>query len=156
MTPLKKEENNAIGNFSLRIPFDKRFIKGKNLSGNVSFFSEESLYQWLEPGLPSILKTFSPQVEFSDTCIIDYKGMDFHEKIVLIEIKPWFPRCGDMQQIMKYMDHASARYGIDNFRFILICCDMRKYRKTLLERLGVEIIFTKDILGEDVNYVPLI
>lgn len=154
--PLNKEANNAPGYFSFRIPFDKRYIRGKNRSGTVSFFSEEALYRWLEPWLRIILKTVSTQVEFSDSCIIDYRGMDFHGQTVLVEVKEWFPRCKDMQQIMKYMDHASAKYGINNFRFILICAGISEHRRSILEMLGVEIFLTKNMLEEDVTDIPII
>lgn len=116
-----------------------------NPSGYMRAKDEENLYSFLENKyLPRKFgNQWKKQYEFAPSCIIDY----FIKTPLptLIEVKNWFVRIKDMQQIMKYLAHATDRYKPNGFHFVLIAGGIDEERRTLLEPLGVEIILTKDI-----------
>lgn len=120
----------------------------ENSSGYILFPSEEHIYRWLEGEFLKQFHTVKKQFAFAPSCIIDYYAQDQQGRHVLIEVKNWFVKIKDMQQIMKYIVHATEIYGPANFRFVLVCGGIEKERRELLEgprALGVEVFLTKDI-----------
>jgi len=117
----------------------------KNPSGHVQFESEKELYRFLEDRVFSWWK-FSKQVEFAPSCCVDY--LLYHgTRPVLVEVKNWFLRIKDMQQILKYYVHAVERYGEDNFTLIVIAGGIEGPRRKILEKLGVKVVLTKNLVN---------
>jgi len=121
----------------------------KNPSGYIRAKNEEELYYFLENQyLPKEFgNNWKKQFEFAPSCIIDY----FVKASIpiLIEVKNWFVRIKDMQQIMKYLAHATHRFKAHGFRFVLVAGGIENERRSLLEALNVEIILTKDVLKRE-------
>ena len=119
----------------------------KNPSGYIRAKNEEELYYFLENQYfpKKFGNNWEKQFEFAPSCIIDYFVKA--NIPILIEVKNWFLSIKDMQQIMKYLAHATDRYGPKGFHFMLIAGGIEEQRRTLLEPLGVEIIETKNILS---------
>lgn len=116
----------------------------KNPSGHVQFENEQELYHFLEDKVFSWWK-FSKQVEFAPSCRVDY--LLYHgTRPVLVEVKNWFLRIKDMQQILKYYVHAVERYGEDNFTLIVIAGGIEEPRRKILEKLGVRVVLTKNLV----------
>jgi len=117
----------------------------ENQRGFILFPSEDDVYKWLEGKFLKQFHTVKKQFIFAPSCRIDYWAKDCEGKTVLIEVKNWFVKIKDMQQIMKYLVHATETYGAANFRFVLLCGGIENGRREMLEGLAVEIILTKEI-----------
>ena len=115
----------------------------KNISGHVHARSEKELKNILEN------KTIEVKREhvFAPSCIIDFY-MKIYGYPILIEVKNWFVKIRDMEQIMKYLVHATEKYGADNFDFYLVAGGIDQKRREILEALNVKIIITKDVFQE--------
>lgn len=126
-----------------------------NPSGYVRFPSEEDLYAYLEETFLSRFTNVKCKHEYSPGCIIDFWAEDMKNRVpVLIEVKNWFIKIRDVEQIVKYLAHASGCYGgfpakNTTYRFILICGGVHEYLGEILEWLGVEIVLTRQLVGEE-------
>lgn len=128
-----------------------------NPSGFACFDSEKEVCKFLEKSFLPKFRSVKPQYDFApgSNCIIDYWAWDEHNSIpVLIEVKKWFVKIKHVEQIVKYLAHASGCYGGFpakklTYRFILICGGVHEYLREILEWLGVEIILTRQLLEGD-------
>jgi predicted RecB family endonuclease len=113
--------------------------------------SEEELYSLIESS--SWFSQFSNvqrqwEIGWHSNCYVDYKATDSSGRNVLIEVKNWGLRVKDIEQIVKYLCHANNLFGVDNFRFMVICAFVHDDgRKPIIDKLGVEVFLLKDVLG---------
>lgn len=109
--------------------------------------SEYSLYDFviIKKFINSMYFDVKEQYWFDTGCQIDFFAKDKNTHPILIEIKNWFITIQDMQQIMKYIVHAVERYGQNNFTLIIIAGGIEDTRRTILDKLNVKIILTKDL-----------
>ncbi len=108
--------------------------------------NEYKLYEILESS-GNGLNAFKKQYPFAPGCIIDYYGIDpkTHVKI-LVEVKNWFLKIKDIQQLVKYLVHATELYGEKQFRLIIIAAGLEESRRKILDKLGIEIHLTKEMV----------
>ena len=117
----------------------------RNPRGFIRFSSEKKLHHALADALPP-LQRFQAEYEFAPGCVVDFFGF-YEGKPVLVEVKNWFVRIRDMQQLMKYYVHAVEKYGFDGFRLIVIAGGIEAPRRRILELLGIEVVLTREIFG---------
>lgn len=118
-----------------------------NPRGYMHFDSEKEARFFLEKNfLPKIGINFTVEFELVQNRFVDYRGNN-DDKTILVEVKNWFVRNSDMMQLMGYLDHATERYGEQNFVFYLVAGGVEEYRRKILEKLGFKIQLTGDILN---------
>jgi len=131
----------------------------KNPSGFVQFKNEKELYRFLdaelfqEKPLNLFLNIKDPrliirQFEFAPGCFIDYAVFTRSHFIFLFEVKNWFVRIKDMEQLLKYYIHAIEQYGENRFSLTVIVGGIEKPRKQILEKLGIKILLTRTLVEE--------
>jgi len=123
-----------------------------NQRGHLRAENEKSLSELLEGGFfPRVFPQkdmyvdIKPQYPFAPSCKVDYFIVG--NPPTLIEVKNWFVTICDMQQIMKYYVHATERYP-RGFVFILIVGGIEKNRRDILERLGIQIILSAEVIRD--------
>jgi len=120
-----------------------------NPAGYVGARDEMELHRWIIEGqvrIPGLeLKKHHPcfqrQKAIPDFLFADKeKGRDIY-----MEVKPWFLRISDIQQIVKYWiilreRHEEADLGV-------LCGGVSEERRELLQRLGIRIYLLKDVIS---------
>ena len=121
----------------------------KNPTGNVCWGNESLLSAWLENTYLKEFHAVYPQFRIDDGCIVDYKCIDKEKRIVFIEVKNWFVRIKDMEQLLKYYTHACTILGEDCFSLVCIAAGIDGIREEILYRIGIEVVLTKDLLENE-------
>ena len=117
-----------------------------NQSGHCSATNEYELYSILDNITLGYINR-KKQYLFDIGCIIDYYGLDPKTQLpVLIEVKNWFLKIKDMEQLIKYLIHATEKYGENNFHLKVIVGGIENSRKKILDKLGIEVYLTKDLV----------
>ena len=62
---------------------------------------------------------------------------------IYVEVKRWFLRITDIQQLIKYYIHLTE-FGLP-FELVILCEGMDPLREEILNKLGIKIILLKDI-----------
>lgn len=118
-----------------------------NPSGYKRAADEYQLYQLLEKHFKNLYEDVKEQVVFAPSCRIDYLAKEiFTETPILIEVKNWFATINDIQQLIKYYIHATERYGKNKFKLLLYTGGIDPTRREILEKIGIEVYLTKDVL----------
>lgn len=118
-----------------------------NQAGYGRALNENQLYELLKEHIYTLYLKVKEQYEFDRGCIIDFFGNEqYTNKPILIEVKNWFVSIKDMEQILKYFIHATEMYGENKFSLIVYAGGCENDRKKILEKLGIEIYLTKDVL----------
>lgn len=119
-----------------------------NPSGYALFPNEESQYKFLNKYFfPT--KGWVPDFQYELVPKSKEDRVDYFVNLdqpILIEVKNWFVRVKDVLQIVRYIIHATERY--QHFKFLLICGGIETHRRKILEKLGVEILLTSQLIGE--------
>ncbi len=119
-----------------------------NSAGYCRAPNEYKAYPIIEKYLTKHYGPFQRQVRFDTGCIIDFYRKMSDDKIILAEVKNWTLEIGDMEQLLKYYTHATELYIEKNFKLIALVGEVDQRRQEILERIGIEIILTKDVLRE--------
>ena len=121
----------------------------KNTTGHICWEDESLLSAWLENTYLKRFHAVYPQFHIDDGCVVDYKCIDKEKRIVFIEVKNWFVRIRDMEQLLKYYTHACTILGEDCFSLVCIAAGIDGIREEILNRIGIEVVLTKDLLENE-------
>ena len=131
-------------------PFTMRpDVVWKNTAGYVRWRNESLLYAWLEDTYLKRFYAVCPQFRIDNGCIVDYKCIDERKRIVFIEVKNWFVSVKDMEQLLKYYTHACIVLGEECFSLVCIAAGIDDIREGILNRIGIEVVLTKDLLENE-------
>ena len=121
----------------------------KNPAGYVGARDEMELHRWIIEGqvrIPGLeLKKHHPNFQ-RQKAIPDFLFADKETgRDIYMEVKPWFLRISDIQQIVKYWiilreRHEEADLGV-------LCGGVSEERRELLRRLGIRIYLLKDVIS---------
>lgn len=116
-----------------------------NPAGYCRAENEYKLYEIIQPFINSMYYDAKPQYPFAPSCVADYFALDTCRRSVIIEVKNWFITIKDMEQLTKYLVHATELYGENKFKIVVIAGGVMQTRRAILEKLGIEIILTRDL-----------
>lgn len=117
-----------------------------NQAGYSKAQDEYNLYDIILPFIQSMYYNILPQYVFDTGCKVDFFALDHKRQPVIIEVKNWFVSIKDMEQLIKYYVHATELFGENKFKLVVIAGGIEQPRRVILEKLGIQIIITKDLL----------